>query len=302
MWGPRQLAQTRSIDRASLAPRDAAFLAASRRAIRTRRIAAAGGVAVLAIGAVLAGLAIGARARRELEAVVADQVGTATAAREVARQIAAQHDAAATRAFALFDAGRWSDGEDAWTEVEALAARAERQYRAASGNLESALRLDPARAELRRGFADLTLERLLRAERDRQPDLADELAVRLAAYDDGHRRAALGADARVELDIAPPGTVVWSERPGGARRRVGQAPLPALTLAPGSLVLSFEAAGRVTARLPVLVPSGQTLRLAVALPAAASAPRGMIRSRCAVPRWSARISTPGSVIRRPLCR
>jgi len=276
LWGPRQLAQTRSIDRAGLAPRDAAFLAASRRAIRTRRIISAGGAAVLVIGAAVAGLAIRARARRELDAVVDDRARTATAARELARQIATRRDATRTRALALFDANRWGEGERVWDEVEALAAREEREYRVASGNLESALLLDPARADLRRGFADLTFERLLRAERDRHPDLADELAVRLAAYDDGHRRAALGADARVELDVEPPGTTVWSERPDAARQLVGQAPLPALALPPGSLILSFEAPGRVPARLPVLAPRGQTLHLAVALPAAASAPPGMI--------------------------
>jgi serine/threonine protein kinase/formylglycine-generating enzyme required for sulfatase activity len=276
LWGPRQLAQTRSIDRASLASRDAAFLAASRRAIWARRIAGAGGVAVLVIGAVLAGLAIRARARRELEAVVADQVRTATAARDVARQLAAQRDASVTGALALFDANRWTGGEIAWTGVTALAAREERQYLVASGNLETALRLDPARGDLRSVFADLTFERLLRAERDRHADLVDELAVRLAAYDDGHRRAALVADGRIELAVEPPGTTVWSERPGDARELVGQAPLSAWSLLPGSLILSFEAPGCVPARLPVLVPRGQTLRLAVALPAAASAPPGMI--------------------------
>ncbi len=276
LWGPRQLAVTRSIDRASLAPREVAFLAASRRAIRTRRIAGAIAGAALVIGAVIAGLAIRARARRELEAVVADQVRTATTAQDAAWQLAVRRDAAATRALALFDANRWSEGENAWTDVEALAAREERQYRVASGDLETALRLDPARADLRSSFADLTFERLLRAERDRHPDLADELAVRLAAYDDGHRRAALAADGRIELEVEPPGTTVWSERPGEPRQLVGQAPLAAWTLPPGSLILAFEAPGRVPARLPILVPRGQTLRLTVALPASASVHRGMI--------------------------
>ncbi|HEX8114840.1 MAG TPA: hypothetical protein VF516_44220, partial [Kofleriaceae bacterium] len=162
-------------------------------------------------------------------------------------------------ALALYDADRWGEGEIAWTGVAALAAREEHQYLVASGNLETALRLDPARVDLRSDFADLTFERLLRAERDRHPDLVDELAVRLAAYDDGHRQAALAADGRIELEVEPPGTTVWSERPGGARELAGQAPLSARTLPPGSLILSFEAPGRVPARLPVLVPRGQTL-------------------------------------------
>jgi serine/threonine protein kinase/formylglycine-generating enzyme required for sulfatase activity len=276
LWGPRQLAETKSLDRASLAPREAAFLAASRRAILRRRIYGVGSAAVLALGTVIVGLAIRAKARRELEAVVVDQVHAATSAQEVARQIAAQRDVARNRAFGLFDANRWIEGEDAWTAVEALASREERQYRIASGDLESALLLDPTRAGLRDRFADLTFERLLRAERDRHHDLADELAARMVAYDDGRHQAALGAEARVELEVVPAGTKVWSERPGSPRQLVGQAPLPALTLSPGSVVLSFEAPGRVAARLPVLLPRGQTVGFRVALPAAASAPPGMI--------------------------
>jgi formylglycine-generating enzyme required for sulfatase activity len=68
---------------------------------------------------------------------------------------------------------------------------------------------------------------------------------------------------------------VWIER-SAARQLVGQAPLPALTLAPGSVVFIFEAAGRVTARLPVVLARGKTLSLRVVLPAADTAPPGMI--------------------------
>jgi serine/threonine protein kinase/formylglycine-generating enzyme required for sulfatase activity len=276
LWGHRQLAETKSLDRASLAPREAAFLAAAGKAILRRRILGAGGAAMLVIGAVVVGLAIRAKARRELASVVADQMYAATTAFDEARQIAKQRDVARGRAFGLFDAQRWSEGEDAWTQVEVLASREASQYRAASGHLESALSLDPTRPSLREQFADLTFERLLRAERDRHRDLADELAARMIAYDNGRHQAELGADARVELAIVPAGTRVWSERPGAPRQLVGQAPLSVLTLQPGSVVLSFEAPGRVAARLPVLLSRGQTLGLQIALPTAASAPPGMV--------------------------
>src|SRR5262249_22918695 len=140
--------------------------------------------------------------------------------------------------------------EEKWTEVEALAGHEATQYRNASAHFESALSLDPARASLRGQFADLTFARLLRAETDHRGDLVDELAGRLAAYDDGRYRAALNVSARIELDVAPPGTRVWSER-GGARELLGQAPLAPLSLPPGSIILSFEAPGRVATRLPV---------------------------------------------------
>src|SRR5262249_20600767 len=151
-------------------------------------IIAAASAALLAIGAVATVLALRARARHQLDRVIADQVAAATAATASAHDIAQQRDAARGHAFELFDAHRWSDGEDSWTQVEALAAKETAQYRIASTHLESALSLDPARRSLHDAFADLLLERLVRARRDHADDVADELADRLAAYDDGRRR------------------------------------------------------------------------------------------------------------------
>jgi serine/threonine protein kinase/formylglycine-generating enzyme required for sulfatase activity len=276
LWRRRQLAEAKALDRNTLPPREAAFLAAAGKALRKRRLLAAGGAAVLVIGVVVVGLAVRARARHALESVVATQVHAAMTAQDAARQVAAQRDVARSRAFGLFDARRWSEGEAAWTEVEALAAREDGHYRSTSGHLESALLLDPARAGLRAWIADLTFERLLRAERDRHRDLADELAARLLAYDDGRHQAELDADAHVALEVGPAGTRVWSERPGSPREFLGQAPLAALTLPSGSVVLSFEAPGHVAARLPVLLSHGETLGLRIALPAAEAAPPGMI--------------------------
>jgi len=228
------------------------------------------------IAAITVGLTIRTRARRDLESVIASQVRAAMAAEDDARTLARQRDAARTRAFGLFDARRWIEGEDVWTEVEALTAREASQYRAASGHFESALSLDPTRASLRAQFADLTFERRLRADRDRQADLADELAGRLAAYDDGRHQAALVEGAQLELEISPPGTQVWSERPGAARQLLGQAPLPPLSLPPGSLILAFDAPGRLSTRLPVLLARGETFHERIVLPSAGAAPPGMI--------------------------
>jgi serine/threonine protein kinase/formylglycine-generating enzyme required for sulfatase activity len=276
LWSGRRLAAARSLDPSAIAPRDAAFLAASRAAMVRARVLGAGVAALLAIGVIAIGLVVRARARRELAQVIASQVRAATSAFDAARELAHQRDAARATAFGWFDTRRWIDGERAWTEVEALAAREASQYRAASGHFESALSLDPTRPRLRAQFAELTFERLLRAERDHQGDLVDELGHRLAAYDDGGHRAALGAQARVELEIAPPGTQVWGERPGVARQLLGQAPLPALALPPGSLILAFEAPGRDPVRWPVLLARGEVLRGQIALPLAGSAPPGMI--------------------------
>jgi formylglycine-generating enzyme required for sulfatase activity len=136
--------------------------------------------------------------------------------------------------------------------------------------------LDLDRGGLRDRCVDLTYERLLRAERDRHGDLVDELAGRISAYDSRRHQAELTADAHLELQIVPEGTRVWSERPEAASQLVGQAPLPQLTLPPGSVVLSFEAPGHVSARLPILLLRGQAQSLRIALPAAATAPPGML--------------------------
>jgi serine/threonine protein kinase/formylglycine-generating enzyme required for sulfatase activity len=276
LWGRRQLAEVRPLDRDSLAPREAAFLAASSRALRRRRMIGASAAAALAIGAVAVGITIRAKARHELEELVAEQLRQADDSHTAARDLARQRDDVRRQAFGLFDARRWDQGEEVWSRAEQLAAAEERQFRGASSHLESALLLDPTRGGLRDAFADLTLERLLRAERDRREDLAAELAGRLAAYDDGRYQERLTAPARVELAVEPAGAQVYSERAGAARQLLGRAPLPPLTLPPGSVILSFEAPGHVPAGLPLLLAREETLQLQVALPPAGAAPPDMI--------------------------
>jgi len=276
LWGRRRLAATRALDRATLAPREVAFLATSRAAIVRTRMLAIAAAAVLAITVVAIGLTVRARARRELESAIARHVHDATKALDEAQDFAGQRDAARTQAFARFDAHRWTEGEDVWSKVEALAAKEASAFRLASNHLESALSLDP-RSSVRERFAELTFQRLLRAERDHNADLVEELEGRLAPYDDdGHYRTRLGAGARVELEVAPPGTRVWSERPGSPRQLLGTAPLSPLTLSPGSLILALEAPGRLATRLPVLLSRGETLRQQIVLPVAGAAPPGMI--------------------------
>ncbi|MEO7734171.1 MAG: protein kinase, partial [Kofleriaceae bacterium] len=274
LWTARQLAEARAIDRETLAARDAAFLATSRAVLVRRRVLGAGLATVLVVIAIVVGLTIRMRARHELDSVIANQVQAATTAATVARRLAQHGDVARTRAFELFDHQRWGEGEDAWTAVEALATAEASQYRTASTHLESALVLQPGRADLRGQLADLTFERLLRAERAHQGDLVEELTGRLAADPDDRRRVALGAPARIELAIDPPNTRVWLERPGAARQLLGQAPLPAFTMPTGSITLAFEAPDRIATRLPVLLSRGETFRAHVVL--VGSAPAGMI--------------------------
>ncbi|NVB83277.1 MAG: SUMF1/EgtB/PvdO family nonheme iron enzyme [Kofleriaceae bacterium] len=274
LWSRRKLVEARPLDRSSLAPREAAFLAAGHRAIVRTRILVAAGLVAVAAGTIATGTILRARARHELERVIAGQLTDATTSLDSARTISRERDAVRTQAFARFDAHDWSAGEDAWAKAEELGLREAGQYRAASSHLENALALDPTRTSLREQLADLLTERLQRAQRDRHTELADELAGRLAAYDSGHRASDLATEAQIELDVAP-GTTVYREH-GDTRMLVGTAPLPALHVPPGALVLAFEAPGRAPAHMPVLAGHGEKLKLSVALPPAASVPDGMI--------------------------
>jgi serine/threonine protein kinase/formylglycine-generating enzyme required for sulfatase activity len=276
LWRRRQLAETRSLDPGGLAPREAAFLAATGRAIRRRRVTGTALAAVVVTAAVSVGMVVRARARRELEALVDAQITETTTAQADARRIAAQRDATRSRALRMFDDHRWQDGDAAWAEVDAMREREERAYRSAAEHLDSVLLLDPQRRDLREHAADLAFERLVRAERDRRDDLVAELGSRLTTYGDNRDRAELRAEAHLALSVSPAGTQVSIERAGAPAQVAGRAPMSALTLPAGSLVLVFEAPGRVAARLPLLLTRGETLAVQVALPAADTAPPGML--------------------------
>ncbi|MGE0550507.1 MAG: SUMF1/EgtB/PvdO family nonheme iron enzyme [Kofleriaceae bacterium] len=271
LWGARKLAETRSLARASLTPRDAAFLDIARRALIHRRIVLTAAVSAIVITAVAVGLTLRSHARRQLDEVISQQLVQATGAIDAARELAQQRDGQRTRAFGLFVDHKWSEGEDVWTDAEVLADREASAYRAASNHVESALALDPTRASLREQFADLLFERLVRAQRDRAADLADELAGRLAAYDDGRHKGALVVAARLTLDVAPNTTVI-QDRNGV---RISLDPNHP-TIAPGPLVLELSAPGHATTRLPILAAAGETIRAAIRLPKAAAVPDGMI--------------------------
>jgi formylglycine-generating enzyme required for sulfatase activity len=275
LWGRRQLAEARVLDRAVLAPGEAAFLAAAGQAIRRKRIVGVTAAAVLLIGAVSVGLAIRAKARRELDSMVADQTRAATDAQLTARKTAEQVNVARKRAFELFDTQRWPEGEQVWGDVEAMALREEEEYRTAFSHLESVLLVDPRRAGVRTWAADLMFERLVRAERNRRRDLWAEFKSRLLAYDDGRYSVELHAEATVQLSIAPESTQVWLER-DGVRVPVNRSQTGALVLQPGSVVLSFEAPGHVSAHMPLLLARGETRSVRIALPTIAAAPPGLV--------------------------
>ena len=275
LWTSRQLAEAKTIDRGRLAPRERAFLVASRSAIWRRRWIASLIVLAVVFGGARVGITLRSRASRQLEALMNGHLEDATRARQAASAAATVRDQSRDVASELFDTHRWDEGEKMWTAVEALTAQVDAHYLTASIELESALSLAPERDDVRQRFADITFERLQEAKHDRRPELEEDLEGLLVAYDDGHRRAQLANNGTVRLDVTPSGTAVWLQRAGATRQLLGVSPLPSLSLAPGSMTFLLQANGRVPASLPILLDANQHVATSVTLPDAATAPNDM---------------------------
>ena len=273
LWARRQVREADLLEHEALAPREAAFLAASRSALGRKRVLAAS-VTVIAVAAIAATVVVvRSRARAQLESVIAEHVRTSNAAFAAARELGGRRDAARDRAFALFDQGHWPEAEAAWADAQALREGEAAKFRAASRDLENALSLDPTRATSRALLAELLAARLQRAERDRDANAIDELSGRIAAYDDdGAHRTTLAAEAKLALAITPADAGVTVER-GATRERLDRTS-GELALEPGSVVLVVEAPGRIPVRLPLMLRRGAIARATISLPT--RAPSGMV--------------------------
>ncbi len=265
-----------------------AFVDASRAAVRrarVRRLALHLGAPMSAL-LLVAAVAVGIRSseRRHDRAFVAARLLEADPAIREVRDLDARVASARADAFARYDAGDTAAGESRWRDALALARRESDAFVAASAPLGLALAREPLDPGARVRAADLTYEWLLAAERDHEPDVARDLAGRLAQVDDdGSRRARLAAPAHLRVTTAPPGArvVLRAVRVDAGGRRLEDdghaielgAPLD---LAPGSYVLAASATGRYPTRFPVLLGRDQDERIEIALPAAASVPRGFV--------------------------
>ncbi|MFP2933636.1 SUMF1/EgtB/PvdO family nonheme iron enzyme, partial [Pyxidicoccus sp. 3LG] len=148
---------------------------------------------------------------------------------------------------------------------------------------ESALLLDPSRQELRDAFADVTLARLLAAERNHRKEEQAELLERLRAYDaSGTRLRWLEAPATLSVTSQPAASRV-SLRRYDAQGRLqdeelapGALPLPELSLAPGSYLLELRHEGHAPVRLPLVARRGERLSLHLPLPPERALPPGFL--------------------------
>jgi formylglycine-generating enzyme required for sulfatase activity len=275
LWSARQLEEAAALAPDELGAREREFVEGSTRAVRRRRWRRrAVAIAVpLVVGAVVGVVQLTARQR--LAAQVAAQLDKVGDEESRARTADGTAQAEATAAFAAFDAGNSGDGESRWSKARAAAADADVAWSRAGGHLEAALSLDGKRADVRRRMADVLLARALVAESQWRAAGVDEMLARLRLYDaDGSRLHRFFAPGTLTLTSAPSGAratlVAWSRgsdgrRHAGAPRDLGTTPL-AVELAPGSYVLTVEAPGHTTVRLPFLLARGETLSPSLRLP------------------------------------
>ncbi|MFL5359266.1 protein kinase domain-containing protein [Archangium sp.] len=284
LWGARLLAEVTALGPASLAPQEASFLAASRRAVRRHRLVRLGAALALPLAAVLVYGGNLLLQRRETARQVAGHLAAAQESLEWARHEDATIEALRRQAFADFDAGRDKQAEDAWAQALEQSTRVyEHGHDPARQRLEQAMLTDPGRADTRYQLAGALYERLLLAERDLQGALRRDLLRQLDVYDetgDYHRR--LLAPARLHLETVPAGATLsvqrYDEEGGYSRpsppRPLGTTPLAGLELAPGSYRLVLQLPDRPPVLYPVVLARGEQLRLRLALPA--SVPEGYV--------------------------
>jgi serine/threonine protein kinase/formylglycine-generating enzyme required for sulfatase activity len=281
LWGRVQLAEARSVDPASLGPRERLFLAASRRAVRRRRwaLASAAAAALIVPAAIYAG--VRAKARIDLDRAIDAHEHAAEQAEGGARRLAAEAASAREAAIATFHSGGRDVGEAAWAGAHARALQAEQAYAQATHEIEAAIALED-RPELRARLADLLLARTLAAEDDGRAADRDALRYHLSLVDrDGSRAAALAAGGSVIVRASAAAEVtlfpfVARDRnlALGPARALGPAPTSEIPLDQGSYLAELAAPGFETVRAPFLVRRGEHIALSIDMPPAGSLPEG----------------------------
>jgi serine/threonine protein kinase/formylglycine-generating enzyme required for sulfatase activity len=270
LWSGRQLEEVARAE--DIGGGERAFLAASRRRLRRQRavrIALVAGVPalVLTTALIVRGQAAAGRERdaRGHQAAAAERQRDADAA-------ARDADARRAQAFAGFAAGDRDAGEAAWSLARGRARDARRGYRDAAARLEAALQIDgdPTR---RSAMADVILAHARVAEAENDGEGVAELVHRLAVYDPV--RVATVWRQPAALAVTSPGAHVTVRDRGGAAVADADGSL-AVALAPGDYTIELLASDGLDVAYPLRLERGETLDLALPLPARAAVPAGYI--------------------------
>jgi eukaryotic-like serine/threonine-protein kinase len=288
LFGERQLGEVDALPQGCFDGASGAFIAASRAALgraRARRWTFGIGVP---LGVLLSATAVAGGVRwndrRQAESFVAARIAEAAVAVVAAKSLDAQVEVARSEAFALYDAGDTRGGEVRWRDALALARRESDAFAAASAPLGLALARAPLDPVARARAADVASLWLIAAERDHEPEVARDLAARLAEVDDdGSRRARLAAPAHLRVTTAPSGARVVlhqvtidadgrSLEDEGREIELGAS----LELGAGSYVLDASASGRYATRYPLLLARAGGANVEVPLPPEGAVPSGFV--------------------------
>jgi len=302
-WRAHQLTELGPIAPEDLAPRDAAFLEASRRGVRRTRLFRNAAIAAIPISISLIFGGLRLHTRHGLDQQVTTLVGEADVLLARARRDAAAAAARRKESFAGFDAFDRERGEAIWAEALVLAEKADRGYGRAAQSLETTLMVDAARTDVQGLLGDVLYERAALAEEAHHVAQRDELLQRLGLYDHGgERRRRWEAPARLVVDSVPPGARVAVFRfvssatsgfhpttsslstggpdlPGQTLlklRDLGPAPISDLALDPGSYLLTLALPDHSPVRYPILLGRGEDLRLSITLPPLSRVPEGFV--------------------------
>jgi formylglycine-generating enzyme required for sulfatase activity len=262
---------------------EAAFLRASRAALRRRRLGVRAALGALLCAPALVYGAARLQARREIRAQVAARVEAAEASLASARGLDRRQFAALHDAHEAFAARRRAQGEERWREALTLLPAAERASLEGRLKLDAALQLDPEHRGARALYRDALVDAAALFERNGRAAERDELLTRLAVLDPS-ARARLRDDASLRLEVEPASARASLSRYVSEGRRLRLAAVeapPALTgggarLPPGSYLLELAAEGRAPLRYPVLLARGEDLALRLALPPADAVPPGFV--------------------------
>jgi eukaryotic-like serine/threonine-protein kinase len=302
-WRAHQLTEIGQIAPEDLAPRDAAFLEASRHGVRRAKLIRKAIVAAIFASVPMIYGGIRLHTRRDLDNQVTALVADADVLLARARRDAATAESRRKDAFAGFDAFDRERGEAIWAEALSLADKADRGYGRAAQSLETTLMVDAARTDVQGLLGDVLYERATLADQAHRGAQRDELLQRLGLYDHGgERRRRWDAPAHLAVESVPPGARVAVFRftpsltsgfhgaPSGLApgapdlpgqtllklRDLGPAPIPDLTLEPGSYLLTLALPDHAPVRYPVLLTRGEDLRLNIPLPLLARVPEGFV--------------------------
>lgn len=301
LWRARQLEEAQVLEASLLGPREQAFLHASQRALRRQRLQRTGAALLLAV---LAAAAYGIprlQAYWETQSFVRTRLGGAQEAMAQARGLDESASARREEALTLFGgevpAGlepppppkeRWAAAERTWSTALAALEQSEPIHAQAEQLLEAALERVPGHAEARRLLAELTVERILLAERFHRTEERARLLQRFERLEAGNEelRERLEVPAELQLETAPAGARVelWRYEVGrlGERQRkavpglatLGVTPTKKVVLPAGSYHLRFELTGHVPVELPLVLERGARERVHLALPT--SVPEGYV--------------------------